>query len=282
MQEQIKEEKIETPSDGTYLVPMPFSVPLSSQYAADAASTFSLKRDRVIESMGSNNSPEFWTKNPNVLLTSWWQVFPDTTMTTNERLNAITRMTIILIVVSYLLTMRTRILAIGLLTLGAIVVYYYVETKRTVEQFTQEMDARVKRAQEAKQIEARLPSSIFDEPKSGNPFSNVLVTDYQYNVNKKPAPPIDNAQVRDKVLDAAKQTVLDMNPTQPDLADKLFKNMGDEWDFEQSLRQFVTQPGTTIPNDQEAFSQFCYGSMISCKEGNAFACARNDPRTQRG
>jgi hypothetical protein len=31
----------------------------------------------------------------------------------------------------------------------------------------------------------------------------------------------------------------------------------------------------TIPNDQGAFAEFCYGSMISCKEGNNFACARN-------
>jgi hypothetical protein len=278
MQEQIKEENIETPSDGSYLVPMPISVPLSSQYTADEAT----KRTRG--STGINhNSPDFWTKNPNVLLTAWWQVFPDTTMTTDEKLNAITRLIILLVVFTYLLTQRTRILAVGMLTIGAIIVYYYVDTKRTVEQFTQEMDARV-RDYEANLMNntTTTTTAIFDEPKSGNPFSNVLVTDYQYNVHKKPAPPIDNSEVRDKVLAAAKQTVLDLNPTQPDLADKLFKNMGDEWDFEQSMRQFVTQPGTTIPNDQEAFSQFCYGSMVSCKEGNAFACARNNPRFERG
>jgi type III restriction enzyme len=41
------------------------------------------------------------------------------------------------------------------------------------------------------------------------------------------------------------------------------------------MRPFYSNPGTTIPNDQGAFADFCYGSMISCKEGNAFACARN-------
>ena len=45
--------------------------------------------------------------------------------------------------------------------------------------------------------------------------------------------------------------------------------------FEQSLRQFTSNPGSTIPNDQGAFADFCYGSMVSCKEGNQFACARN-------
>jgi hypothetical protein len=281
MQEQIKEEKIETPSDGAYLVPMPVSVPLTSQYeAATAAAPHN--RSRSADALILNGASDFWTKTPNVLLTSWWQVFPDSTMTTDEKLNAITRLILFLVVLTYLLTQRTRIIAVGLLTIGAIVVYYYVETKRTVEQFTQQMDARVRDYEANLLKDDGATNSIFDEPKSGNPFSNVLVTDYQYNVHKKPAPPIDSPEVRDKVLAAAKQTVIDLNPTQPDLADKLFKNMGDEWDFEQSMRQFVTQPGTTIPNDQEAFSQFCYGSMVSCKEGNAFACARNNPRFERG
>ena len=30
-----------------------------------------------------------------------------------------------------------------------------------------------------------------------------------------------------------------------------------------------------LANDQGAFAEFCYGSMISCKDGNLFACARN-------
>ena len=56
---------------------------------------------------------------------------------------------------------------------------------------------------------------------------------------------------------------------------KLFKDAGSELMFEQSLRPFNSNPSTTIPNDQAGFAEFCYGSMISCKEGNQFACARN-------
>ena len=54
--------------------------------------------------------------------------------------------------------------------------------------------------------------------------------------------------------------------------------MGSNFEFEQSLRPFHSTPSTTIPNDQGAFAEFCYGSMISCKEGNEFACARNHAR----
>ena len=56
---------------------------------------------------------------------------------------------------------------------------------------------------------------------------------------------------------------------------KLFKDLGDQYIFEQSLRPFNSTSSTTIPNDQGAFADFCYGSMVSCKEGNMFACARN-------
>ena len=57
--------------------------------------------------------------------------------------------------------------------------------------------------------------------------------------------------------------------------DKLFKDLGEQYTFEQSLRQFHSNPNTRIPNDQKSFAEFCYGNMVSCKEGNLFACARN-------
>jgi hypothetical protein len=60
-----------------------------------------------------------------------------------------------------------------------------------------------------------------------------------------------------------------------DIADKIFHDLGEQLVFEQSMRPFYSNPGTTIPNDQTSFAEFCYGSMVSCKEGNKFACARN-------
>jgi hypothetical protein len=101
------------------------------------------------------------------------------------------------------------------------------------------------------------------------------MTDYDYNPNKKPAPPSFNKNVNDNILKSAKQLVQEANPDQPDIADKLFNSMGDNLVFEQSMRQFNSNPNTTIPNDANAFAQFCYGSAISSKEGNPFSLARN-------
>ena len=41
------------------------------------------------------------------------------------------------------------------------------------------------------------------------------------------------------------------------------------------MRNFYTMPNSRIPNDQKGFAEFCYGTMVSCKEGNEFACEKN-------
>ena len=119
---------------------------------------------------------------------------------------------------------------------------------------------------------------VFGEPVSSNPFGNFLVSDYVNNPHKKPAPPAFNVDVNQRILTEAKKLVADLNPGQPDISDKLFKDLGEQYVFEQSLRQFTSNPSTTLVNDQTGFADFCYGSMTSCKEGNLFACARNLPR----
>ncbi|NBO09618.1 MAG: hypothetical protein EBV30_09835, partial [Actinobacteria bacterium] len=44
----------------------------------------------------------------------------------------------------------------------------------------------------------------------------------------------------------------------------------------QSQRQFVTQPSTTVPNDQKSYQEWLYKIPgKTCKEGNAQACLHN-------
>ena len=44
-----------------------------------------------------------------------------------------------------------------------------------------------------------MTDDVFDKPTSSNPFGNVLVTDIEYNPNKKPAPPAFNENINDWV-----------------------------------------------------------------------------------
>ena len=55
---------------------------------------------------------------------------------------------------------------------------------------------------------------------------------------------------------------------------KMFPN----YMFEESMIPFHTYANTQIPNDQASFADFCYGGMVSGKEGNDFALLQNAPR----
>ena len=220
----------------------------------------------------------FWFENPNILLNPKhaYEFFPNETMTYEQKLNAITRTIILLTILGFLFTQKLRIIIIGGITILAILILYHSQKKKgslsEQKQLLEGYENPVTDVLNERQI--KVPADVFDEPTANNPFSNILIPDYEYNVNKKPAPPSSNENVNAKILVEAKQMVINQNKTQPDIAEKLFKNLGDEYEFEQSMQRFVSQPGTTIPNDQTGFSQFCYGSMISGKESNLFALAR--------
>jgi hypothetical protein len=208
------------------------------------------------------------------------EFFPVESMTYEQKLNAVTRLVLLLTLVGFLYSRSVNLLITSFITIAAIYLLYTYQQqekdkagkkKVTFEGF----DASSPAYSYMSQNNIPIPDNVFDEPDVNNPLSNVLMTDYDYNPNKKPAPPLFNADVNSNLLKQAKQLVVNQNPDQPDIADKLFHDLGENLVFEQSMRPFLSNPSTTIPNDQAAFAEFCYGSMISCKEGNKFACARN-------
>ena len=226
----------------------------------------------------------FFAENPNVLLNPSYltEFFPSDDMSYNQKLNAITRMIIVVTAVVFFVTQTVRSLIFGILTIGVVyLVHYYHDQERKKDAFTgldgQNSDNDPALSALGKDADSLLisPVEVFDKPTAENPFSNVLITDVTGNPNKKPAPPAYNDQINQNILAAAKDAVIRANPGQSDISDKLFKDLGEQMTFEQSMRQFYSNPATTTPDDQKAFAEFCYGSMISCAEGNKFACARN-------
>jgi hypothetical protein len=219
-----------------------------------------------------DNKIPFWGDNPNVLFQTI-EFYPVEGMTHIQKLNAISRSVIILCIIGFIFTLNVRVLVVSGLTLISIYMYMQRENdKKNKEKFENPADEVLKNASILRDV------NVFEPPDSSNPFGNALVTDYEYNPNKKPAPPAFNESISDTILDKAKTLVKELNPDQPDISDKLFKDLGEQYVFEQSLRQFTSNPSTTIVNDQTGFADFCYGSMTSCKEGNLFSCARNMPR----
>lgn len=244
----------------------------------------------TIDNSGNIQNPEkiieynnllvpFWSDNPNIFFQSQYimEFFPIESMTYNQKLNAISRTVIFLTLISFLYTRSFRIVVIGAITLFAIYLLHYYHNKEAQKTtgLKNKIEGFDNPALEVLKGYDTNPITTFDGPSSTNPFSNVLIPDYEFNPQKKPAPPAFNQNVNATILEKAKQLVIDQNPGQPDIADKLFTDLGEQFVFEQSLQPFYSNSATTIPNDQAGFADFCYGSMVSCKEGNLFACARN-------
>ena len=219
----------------------------------------------------------FWITNPNIIFNKdqIFEFFPTDDMSFSQKLNAVSRTIIVMTLVSFLYTQSVRILIIGGVSLFFVYMLYLHNMSKKDAVNTKKKQTEGFDDPTSKVYSTTDMMNVFKAPEAGNPLGNVLVSDYLYNPKRKPAPPAYNANVAKDIVEKAKECVRRNNPDQPDITEKLFQDLGDEYVFEQSLRQFTTTPSTTIPNDQEAFMDFCYGGMTSCKEGNAFACAKN-------
>ena len=96
-------------------------------------------------------------------------------------------------------------------------------------------------------------------PSARNPFMNVLLDEIKYNPSRPEAESTGAPVV--------KQTLNDYFRVQ------WFSDPTDVFGKNQSQRQFVTQPSTTVPNDQGAFADWLYRIPgKTCKEGGRDAC----------
>jgi hypothetical protein len=207
----------------------------------------------------------FWLDNPNIIFNNdqMFEFFPTEDMSFSQKLNAVSRTIIIMTMVSFLYTQSVRIMIIGGISLFFVYMLYLHNTSKkeiiNVKKKTQEgFDDPAKEIYSTSDL-----MNVFKAPEAGNPFGNVLITDYIYDPKRKPAPPAYNANVAKDIVNKAKDCVRQNNPDQPDITEKLFQDLGDEYVFEQSLRQFTSMPSTTIPNDQESCLDLCYWGMTS-------------------
>ena len=211
---------------------------------------------------------QFWLSDPTILLNKQHilELWPNRNMDKNDKLNAISRLIILLTIVGFLYTRELKMLITGFITLVVIVLVNKIQSKPikkvvTTEAFT---DGNI----------YELVKDNFSEPVKNNPLMNVMLTDIHDNPEKKPAAPSYNPVVTENINSATKKMVSD-NFNDPTIEDRLFKDLGDNFSFDQSMRTWYATPNTQVPNDQKKFAEFCYGGMASCKEGNEIACSRN-------
>jgi hypothetical protein len=210
----------------------------------------------------------FWLNNPNILLKTdeISQIWPTNEMSFESKLNSITRLVILLSIIGFLITKNTKIILSGLITLGAIILLYKLKTKNNKKEgFTNsELYTILK--------------SDFTQPTVTNPVMNVLLPEINDNPFRREAAPAFNPIVEENINKKTKEFVI-RNFKDPNIEERLFNDLGDNFTFDQSMRAWNPMPSSTIPNDQKAFTEYCYGDMIACRDigNNELACTRNAP-----
>jgi hypothetical protein len=191
------------------------------------------------------NNCSFWVNEPTILFNKKYidQIWPYSYLTYEEKLNAVTRFVIIITILGYVLLNRFIIVVLGMIVVGLVVLlykkkegmhfpYYGVSDQQTIE--------------------------------SNNPFGNVLMSDYKYNPNKSAVNGEYTPQTEQSVNKAIKDFIVQENNDNNEI-NNLFNNVGDQFTFEQNNRPFYTNPSTTIPNKQDDFLNFCFGTLPSEK-----------------
>jgi len=210
----------------------------------------------------------FWLNNPTILFNNdhITELWPSSNLDYVSKLNAVTRLVILLTIVGFFTSGFFKILVSAGITLVIIVMMY--KSKRNEDVKNKIKDQIVKEGFSNLNL-YKAPEIPFTRPTPKNPMGNVLLPEIKYNPKRPAAAPSFNPAVEKKINESAGNVGPDP---------RLFLDLGDTLSFEQSMQRFYTTANSRVANDQTAFAKFCYGDMPSCKEGNGLQCLKDNPR----
>lgn len=222
---------------------------------------------------------QFWTNEPTILFNKEYmlELWPNSNMNYEQKLNAITRLIILVSILGYILTMSTRIIFVGIITLAIIFVLFKMKKQKLTKEMLNEaftvqgneitgmFDKKFKTTDSAS-LDSVLETE-FKEGTKRNPFSNVLLTEIMDEPDRKSAPPAFNPEVDEQITKDIKRSVQFMNPEIDNTSKQLFGDLYERFNLDQSNRVFFSTPNTKVVNDQGAFAQFLYNDLkYSAKE----------------
>jgi hypothetical protein len=187
---------------------------------------------------------KFWADNPSILFDSQYitEIWVYSNMDTNQKLNAVSRLVILLSLIGYVCFNRYIIFILGLILLALIVI---IQKSGKKEGFTN--------VEEYQRIT------------SNNPLQNLLLPEYKYNKEKEKILPKYDKDVENNINENAKNFILQENKDNADIGN-IFSNLGDKFEFEQSMRPFYTNPVTTVGQTEYGdFLGYLFGSLPSDK-----------------
>ena len=240
---------------------------------------------------------QFWVNEPTILFNkeNILELWPTSDMSYEEKLNAISRLIILVTIVSFIFSGSIRILIIGILTLAAIVVLYkqIKKTNKITKNMLNEgfvvdgnnvtglFDKKIKTITNPVTLET-VVATEFKEGNKKNPFSNVLLTDIMDNPERKAAPPSFNPEIEQNITKNVKKSVQFMNPGIKNTNKQLYGDLWNNFELDQSNILFYSTANTRVTNDQGAFAEYLYNDLkYSGKESTpegAFARVQDNYR----
>ena len=217
---------------------------------------------------------QFWTNEPTILFNKeyMFELWPTSEMCYEQKLNAITRLVILITILGYVSTTSTRILVVGTLTLAVIFGLFKMRKQKLTNQMLNE-GFSIQGNQVTGMFEKNTDSYVnpvtldtvlkseFKEGTKKNPFSNVLLTQINGDPERKSAPPSFNVDVDEDITKNIKKAVQMMNPGIKNTNQQLYGDLWQQFELDQSNRAFFSTANTRVENDQSAYAQFLYNDL---------------------
>jgi hypothetical protein len=239
--------------------------------------------------MNKNNIP-FWGNDPNILLKNEYivEIFPTPKMNINQKMNALTRLVILLSILAFIFTISFKFIIIGLITLGIVYFVGMYNTKKNKSDGTSKTGDKGKNVEgfDSENNNFNAPSEFiglnnkkllnpetlepflkteFESINYKNPLGNVLLTQIYDCPDRKSAPPSFNNEVYDDITSSIKKMVQKLNPTIKNTNKQLFGDLYEKQELDFFQRNFYSTPNTKVTNDQGAYGEYLYGNMPSAK-----------------
>ena len=220
----------------------------------------------------------FWSNDPTILFNkeSMLQLWPTQKMTFESKLNAISRLIIVISILGFVFTRNFNLLIIGIITLAIIFTLYRLRKQKLVSSLKKEgfslnslkNSSSDKATTNPITMESLLRSNFHPTTKK-NPFGNVLLTDINDTPNRLAAAPSFNPDVYEDITNATKKQTQMLNPGIINTNKQLFGDLYGNYQLDNSMMRFYSTANSRVENDQGAFGSWLYSNMPSGKESNA-------------
>lgn len=207
----------------------------------------------------------FWSKNVSLLL--YPEILPTSSMTSNQKWNATSRLILLISIVLTILRSSLDSLVIGAVLLGLIALAhpYFISKENKPDDSTLDTPFILpsKPLSSPTSIKKAPPTvsllKLQNKPTKNNPFMNINTLQLG-----QPERFHDDLDVVDSMLvNKGGSSNSDTTDTSKEIDahfyQDLFRDVSDVYGKVHSQRQFYTMPVTTIPNDQDKFAHWLYG-----------------------